>query len=220
MKTDQELKADVAAELAWEAAVSDPRKVGVAVKDGIVTLSGTLDTYLEKQAVERAVRKVSGVRGVALDLDVKVAPGHQRSDTEICEAAAHALRWHVAVPDDRVQVQVEDGWVKLSGEVDWAVQSHHAESALSHLMGVRGVTNALTVRQRIDPDKIKGQIAAALARHARREARHLEIEVDGSVVTLRGTVDSPAEREAAIGTALATRGASQVVDHLRVAEHA
>lgn len=218
MKTDQELKADVAAELAWDAAVSDARKVGIAVKDGIVTLSGTLDNYMEKQAVERAARKVAGVRGIALDLEVKLAPDHQRSDTEIAEAAVYTLRWHVAVPDDRVRVEVEDGWVKLSGEVDWAFQSHHAEQWISHLTGVRGVTNTITIRQRVDPDHIKVQVAAALARHARREARHLEIEVDGSVVTLRGTVDSPAEREAAIGTATGTRGVTRVVDHLKVGE--
>ena len=214
---DMDLKSDVAAELAWDAAI-DPRKVGIAVKDGIVTLSGTLDTYLEKQAVERALRKVAGVRGIALDLEVKVAPNHQRSDTEIAAAALYALRWHVAVPDDRIQVEVEDGWVKLSGEVDWAFQSHHAEQWLSHLTGVRGVTNTITIRQRVDPDDIKVQVAAALARHARREARHLEIEVDGSVVTLRGTVDSMAEHEAAVGTAMGTRGVTRVIDQLHVTE--
>ena len=214
---DMDLKSDVAAELAWDAAV-DPRKVGIAVKDGIVTLSGTLDSYAEKQAVARAVRKVRGVRGIALDLDVKVAAGHRRTDSEIAEAAAHALRWQVAVPDERVKVEVEDGWVRLTGEVDWGFQSHHAEDCVAHMLGVRGVTNTLLVKQQLDPGNIKVQIAAALARHARREARHLEVEVDGSVVALSGTVDSMAEREAALGTAKSTRGVSRVVDELRVAE--
>lgn len=216
MKTDQELKADVAAELTWDPAVSDARKVGVAVKDGIVTLSGTLDSYLEKQAVERAVRKVAGVRGIALDLEVKLAPGHQRSDTEIAEAAAHALRWHSLVPEEHVTVEVEDGWVRLTGEVDWPYQKRSAEQVVGHLVGVRGVTSQIGIRQRVSPQAIQDDIAAALARHARREAKHIDIEVEGAVVTLRGTVDSMAEHDAAIGTAGAARGVSRVVDYLRV----
>ncbi|MGZ5271217.1 MAG: BON domain-containing protein, partial [Ramlibacter sp.] len=199
MKSDSQIKTDVAAELAWDPAV-DPRRIGVAVKDGVVTLSGVLETWLEKHAVERAVRRVSGVRAIAVDLEVKLSPAHQRGDAEIAEVAANALRWHSLVPDELVKAEVEDGWVTLTGEVDWPHQVRSAGQCVAALTGVRGVTNLVTVRQRVSPDEVREQIAAALSRHAQREAGHIGIEVDGGVVTLRGQVESLAEHDAAIGT--------------------
>lgn len=216
MRTDSQIKSDIAAELAWDPAV-DPGKVGIAVKDGIATLSGTMDTWLEKLAVERAARRVPGVRGIALDLDVKIAPGHKRGDSEIATAAAAALRWHSLVPDDLVRVEVEDGWVTLTGEVDWPYQVASAEQCVSPLMGVRGVSNLVKVRQRANASAVREQIQSALTRHAQREASHIGIEVQGGVVTLRGKVDSLAEHDAVIGTAASTRGVASVVDELEVA---
>lgn len=216
MKTDLQLKADVTAELVWDPAVN-ATNVGVAVKDGIVTLGGVVDTYLQKHAVERAVRRVSGVRGIAVDLDVRLAPDHKRSDAEIAQAALHALRWHSLVPDDRLKVEVEDGWVTLTGEVDWAYQSASAEQCLHPLVGVKGVTNKIQLQQRASPVELKQDITAAFARHAQREANHIEIDVEGGVITLTGEVDSLAEHDAAIGTAYAAKGVTRVIDRLQVA---
>ncbi|WP_332814370.1 BON domain-containing protein [Ramlibacter sp.] len=215
MKADAQIKEDVAVELAWDPAV-DSGRVGVAVKDGVVTVSGTLPTYMQKWAVERAVRRVAGVRGIALDLEVSLAPGHKRNDTELAQAAIQSLGWHTFVPPGSVRVEVEDGWVTLSGEVEWLYQSRAAERAVEPLAGVRGVTNEITVRTSADSQRIRDQIMAAFTRHAHREASRISIEVDGGIVTLKGRVDSLAEHDAAIGTATAAPGVSKVVDRLGV----
>ncbi|HSV34854.1 MAG TPA: BON domain-containing protein [Ramlibacter sp.] len=216
MKSDIQLKADVTAELAWDPAIN-ATAIGVMVKDGVVTLAGQLDTFSEKHAVERAVRRVAGVRGIALDLDVKLSPDHKRSDSEVAEAATTALRLNSLVPDGRVKVEVEEGFVTLSGEVDWGYQFASAEQCIRPLIGVRGLFNHVTIKPRASNKDIAGQITAALKRQAEREARHIGIDVEGSVVTLRGTVHSLAEHDAAVGAAFATKGVSRVVDKLEVA---
>jgi osmotically-inducible protein OsmY len=215
MKTDAQLKADVTAELAWDAAIN-PIGIGVIARDGVVTLTGHLDTFAEKHAVERAVRRVSGVRGIALELDVKLAAEHQRSDSEIAQAASSALRWSSLVPDERVKVEVEDGWVTLTGEVDWGYQLASAEQCIRPLVGVRGLTSHIHIKPRASSRDIGAGITAALTRQATREAQHLDIEVEGAVVTIRGKVHSLAEHDAAIGAAFAARGVSRVIDKLEV----
>jgi len=215
MKTDLELKADVAAELAWDPAL-DASAIGVIVKDGLVTLTGHLETFSQKHAAERAVRRVAGVRGIAMELDVKLAPAHERSDSELAQAAMAALRWNSLVPDDRVTVEVDDAWVTITGQVDWPYQLSSAEQCIRPLTGVRGVTNRVTVKERVNGKDIAGQITAALTRHAEREARHIVVEVHGGTVTLSGRVDSLAEHDAAVGAAFGTRGVSSVVDKLEV----
>jgi len=215
MKTDMQLKADVTAELAWEPAVN-AAGIGVLVNDGVVTLTGHLDTFAEKYAAERAVRRVAGVRGLAMELDVKLAPGHQRSDSEIASAAASALRWSVFMQPDKVKVEVEKGWVTLTGEVDWAYQRSTAEQCARNLIGVRGLTNNITVKPAVSPSNVAAQITAALERQAEREAKNIAIDVEGGVVTLRGKVHSLAEREAAAGAAFAARGVSRIVNKLEV----
>jgi osmotically-inducible protein OsmY len=144
MKTDMQLKADVTAELAWDPAIN-AAAIGVIVKDGVVTLTGHLDTFAEKHAVEKAVRRVSGVCGIAVELDVRLSAGHERTDTEIAQAAIAALRWHTWVPDERIKVQVEDGWVTVTGEVDSRFQLTSAEQCVRTLTGVRGLTNKITI---------------------------------------------------------------------------
>lgn len=216
MKSDIQLKADVMAELAWDPAIN-ATNIGVMVKDGVVTLAGHLESYSEKHAVERAVHRVAGVRGIALDLDVKLAAGHERSDSEIAQAALAALRLNSLVPDGQIKVEVEDGGVTLTGEVDWGYQLASAEQCISPLMGVKSLANHVTIKPRASSNDIAGQITAALKRQAEREARHIDIEVEGSVVTLRGEVHSLAEHDAAVGAALSTHGVSRVVDRLQVA---
>ena len=215
MKSDVQLKDDVNEELAWDPAINETN-IGVMVKDGVVTLAGQLETFAEKHAVERAVRRVSGVRGIALDLDVKLAPEHKRSDSEIAQTAITALSLNSLIPDGKVKVEVEDGWITLTGEVDWAYQFASAEQCLHPLIGVQGLINNVTIRPRTSSKDIAGQISAALRRQAEREAKNIGIEVEGAVVTLRGKVHSLTEHDAAVGAAIGTHGVSRVVDKLEV----
>lgn len=147
MKSDQQLEYEVMAALACDRSV-DSRRIGVRARGGVVTLSGTLDTFLEKRNAERAALGVPGVRSVSLDLAVKLLPAHRRSDAQIAQAALAALCWHAEVPRERIAVTVEDGQVRLSGEVDWPSQAQTAEHCVSHLPGVRGVINQLRLGQR------------------------------------------------------------------------
>jgi osmotically-inducible protein OsmY len=215
MKADAQLKADVSAELDWEPSINASH-VGVAVDNGVVTLTGHLDTFAEKFAVERAVQRVQGVRAIALELDVKLEPGHKRSDSEIAAAAESALKWHSLVPEEKIQVKVEKGWVTLKGEVDWDYQRRSAEQAVHPLTGVVGVSNTITLKSRTTPTNVANRIREALTRHAEREARHIEVIVNGSAVTLRGNVDSWAERAAAYGAAWSAPGVLSVVNEVKV----
>jgi osmotically-inducible protein OsmY len=217
MKPDSELKADVLAELQWDPAI-DATQIGTAVRDGVVTLIGQVDSYAQKHAAERAVLRVAGVRGIVLELDVHLAPDGTRSDTEIAQAAVHALRWHSLVPEDRVKVKVENGQVTLEGELDWAYERESVEQCIRPLVGVRSVRNLTTIKPRADAHGIASQITAALGRHAQREARHIQVDVDGSIVTVSGHVDSLPEHNAVIGTACAAHGVSRVIDKLEVGE--
>jgi osmotically-inducible protein OsmY len=215
MKTDAQLKKDVTAELEWDPSINASH-VGVAAADGVVTLTGHLNTYAEKYAIERAVQRVQGVKAIAIELDVKLDPGHKRSDSEVANAVESALQWHTLVPADRIQVKVEKGWVTLKGEVDWEYQRLNAEKAVRPLTGVVGLSNAITLKPSVTPTKVADRIRDALARHAEREAKHIEVMVNGSAVTLRGNVDSWAERNAAFGAAWSAPGVLSVVNEIRV----
>lgn len=216
MKSDLELKTDIEAELAWEPSINAAH-VGVAVREGVVTLTGHLETYAEKTVVERAVARVAGVRAIAVETDVKLAADHVRSDTELAESVEFALKWNALVPPERVQVRVEKGWVTLKGECDWDFQRLSAEQAVRALRGIRGVTSLLTLKPRTTPADVHERIRAALARHANRESSNIELSVDGSSVTLRGTVASWAERDAAQAAAWSAPGIARVDNELRVA---
>ncbi len=215
MKTDAQLKDDVTTELDWDPAIN-ANQIGVAAKDGVVTLTGHLDTYTEKYAIERAVGRVSGVKAMAMEIDVKLEPGHKRSDTEIAAAVESALKWHSHVPDEKIQVKVEKGWITLKGEVDWDYQRKNAEDAVRPLTGVVGVSNGITLKVGVTPGNVVNRIKDALTRHAEREAKQIEVAVNGPLVTLRGSVDSWAERTAAAGAAWAAPGISNVVNEIRV----
>jgi osmotically-inducible protein OsmY len=216
MKTDVQLKSDVEDELAWEPSINSTA-VGVAVKDGVVTLTGHLDTYTEKYAIERAAGRVGGVKALAMELDVKLDPSHKRSDSEIAAAAESALKWQAQVPVDRIQVKVEKGWITLKGEVDWDYQRRNAEKAVRPLIGVVGVSNGITLSPCVIPINVQGRIQDALKRHAEREAQHIEVIVRGSAVTLQGKVDSWSERNAAFGAAWGAPGVTSVSNELVVA---
>lgn len=215
MKTDAQLKDDVSTELDWDPSIH-ASQVGVAVKNGVVTLSGHLDTYQEKYAIEKAVGRIEGVKAIAVELDVKLDSGHKRSDTEIATAAEAALKWHSQIPEEKIQVRVEKGWITLKGEVDWDYQRKNAEKAVRPLVGVVGVTNGITLKEAVAPADVAGSIRNAFVRHAEREAKKVEVSVRGATVTLRGTVDSLAERAAAVGAAWAAPGISNVVNEIDI----
>jgi len=215
MKTDQQLKKDVSAELEWDPSINATR-VGVAVKDGIVTLTGQLQTFAEKHAAERAVQRVHGVKGIAVELDVKLDPSHQRNDAEIAAAIESALKWHALVPADKVQVQVEKGWVTLGGEVPWDHQRREAEKTTRTLTGVVGVSNAIRLKAAAMPADVSQRIRDALVRHAEGEARQLDVTVEADTVTLRGSVDSWVERAAASSAAWSAPGVAKVVNDIRI----
>lgn len=215
MKTDSELKKDVQSELMWDPLVPEA-KVGVSVTEGVVTLTGHLDTYAEKVAARRAAERVGGVKAVAVELDVVPLGPHQRSDTEIALAAEHALGWSTSVPLNRVKVAVEKGWVTLAGELDWNFQRRAVERMIRPLKGVVGITDNIQLKTMPIPANLKERIQDALTRQAMREARRIELLVDGSEVTLRGHVHSWAERNAAEGATWSAPGVSQVVNLLVV----
>lgn len=215
MKTDVQLKKDVQAELEWDPSVN-ATQVGVAVKDGVVTLTGHLDTFAEKFAVEKAVQRVRGVQAIAVELDIKLAPGHQRSDSEIAAAAEQAFKWHALVPAERIKVKVEKGWVSLSGEVDWDFQRSEAQTAVRPLTGVVGISNNIVLKARTAPGDVSKRIREALTRQAERESEGITVDVSGTTVTLRGAVNSWAERAAAQGAAWSAPGVTSVINELRV----
>lgn len=215
MKTDSQLQKDVLAELAWDPSINATH-IGVAVNDGVVLLSGHLDTFSEKHAVETAAQRVAGVRAIAVELDVKLEPHHQRSDAEIAAAIETALEWHALVPQDRIQVKVEKGWVTLSGEVDWDYQRHNAEIAARPVTGVRGLSNHIALRERKTTEYLAQRIHDALARHAQAQADQIQIAVDAHTAVLRGTVASLSESSAAQAAAWTAPGISRVVNELRV----
>jgi osmotically-inducible protein OsmY len=215
MKTDSELKKDVLSELLWDPLISET-KVGVTVNEGVVTLTGHLDTYAEKVAAKRAAERVSGVKAIAVELDVIPAGIHQRSDTEIALAVEHALSWNTSVPQDRVKVAVEKGWVTLTGDLDWNFQRRAVERMVRPLKGVVGITDNIQLKTLPIPIKLQERIQDALTRQAMREARRIDVSVEGSEVTLRGHVHSWAEKNAAEGATWSAPGVVRVNNQLTV----
>ena len=215
MESDATLKADVMAELNWDPVVKDA-PVGVIVQDGVVTLTGHLRSHAQKRAVEHAVRRVKGVRALAVEMEVQLPAEHERTDADVALAAERALEWNVLVPDDKIRVLVENGAVTLSGQVEWQYQRQAVEDSVRDLMGVRSVANQVVVRPKFTPADVEAKIESALKRQAEREARQIEILANGSEVTLRGSVHSWAERRAAEGAAWSAPGVAHVVNNLLV----
>lgn len=215
MKTDAQLKSDVARELEWDPSIN-ATNVGVAVKNGVVTLTGHLETYAEKYAIERIVKRVKGVQALAIELDVKLALEHKRSDSEIAEAAERALKWNAGVPDERVRLSVEKGWITLEGEVDWDFQRRAAERAVRSLIGVVNVSNNIKLKVHATQSDVATRIRGALERYALDESKKIEVTVSGSKATLQGSVHSWAERAAAQGAAWAAPGIVNVQNDLKV----
>ena len=214
-KTDEQIQRDILAELKWDARLQ-PNEIGVIVKDGVVTLTGWVDSYLKKWNAEEAAQRVAGVKAVANDIEVRLPSSSERTDSDIAAAAVHALEWDALVPSDRVQVTVSKGWVTLRGEVDWQYQREDAERVVRRLTGVKGVTNLITVKPHTAPSDLKKRIEEALVRSAKVDADRIIIEVQGSKAILKGTVRSWAEREEAERVAWSAPGILSVENRITI----
>jgi osmotically-inducible protein OsmY len=215
MKTDAQIQKDVMAQLHWEP-VLNAAEIGVAVKDGIVTLSGIVDTYTKKLAAERAAKGIAGVRAVAEDIQVGVSPYFRRTDTEIAEAVLNALKWHTSVNESKIKVKVDEGVVTLEGEVDWDYQRRAARTAIENLNGVRTIYNFISVKPVASPGDIKKKISDSFHRMASVDSEKLSVDIVGGKAILRGRVHSIKEKEDAADVAWSAPGIINVDNQLEV----
>lgn len=215
MKTDAQIQHDVMEELKWEPAVT-ATSVGVGVADGVVTLSGHVESFSQKWAAERAAQRVSGVKALAVELDVRLTPLTTRPDADLARSAENVLEWVSYLPTNSIKVMVEKGWITLTGAVDWDYQRHNAASAVRHLMGVVGVSNEVALKPQVSSTRLKAEIEDVLKRRTNGNAERIAVEVDGHTVTLTGSVGSWYQRHLATRSAWGSRGVTLVVDNLSV----
>ena len=217
MKTDNQIQKDVLDEFKWEPLLN-AAEIGVSVKDGIVTLSGEVDSYSKKLAAEHAAKRISGVKAIAEDIQVGLAPIYRKTDAEIASAVVNALKWHTAVQQEKIKIKVEDGVVRLEGQVDWEFQKNSARTAIEHLLGVKSVINLITLKPRVTSLEISRQISSAFTRNAILDAANLKVSIQGDKVVLTGIVNSFAEKEQAEHAAWSAPGVMRVESHLKVVE--
>lgn len=213
---DLSLRDHVLSELEFEPSISASH-IGVSVEKGVVTLSGHVSSYAEKLTAERVVQRLKGVRAIAQEIEVRFPSDKKTSDDEIAQRALSIIAWDTTIPDEKVKIKVQKGWITLTGEVEWYFQRDSAETAVRKLSGVTGITNSITVKPQVQADDIKQRIENALKRNAKLEAEKIRVLVSGGRVTLQGQVKAWHERAVAERAAWAAPGVVAVVDHLALA---
>jgi osmotically-inducible protein OsmY len=215
MKTDLGIQQDVMAELLWEPGLR-VAEVGASVKNGVVILSGIVDTYYKKVLAEKAAKKVAGVKAVAEEIEVRVPGSKTFSDLDIAEAVLNALKWNSSVDEDAIDVKVEKGVLTLDGEAEWNFQKESVQRAVENLLGITAIINNIRVKNKVSMDDLQEKIGEAFVRSATLDADRIRIEVNGDKVTLSGTVRSFAEKKDAERTAWSSPGVMQVINNLEI----
>ena len=215
MKSDTQLRHDVEAQLDWDPRF-DSTGIGVAVKNGVVALSGHVGSYADRWSAQDAAQSVAGVKAIANELVVNLGSEAQRSDPQLAEAVLQALGANVSIPGDGIKVVVHDGWVTLSGQVNFWFQREAAERTVTHLRGVTGLANDITIKPQASVTDVKAKIEDAFRRHATLDAQKIRVQTDAGTVILEGEVNSWQERQHAEAAAWAAPGVSVVKDHLSV----
>lgn len=216
MRTDEQVRDDILAEIEWDPRIKST-EVGVTVKNGAVSLLGTVNTYAEKLAAEEAAKRVRGVRAIAEEIKVKLPSSDRATDEDIAERIAQILQWNTAIPGDNIKAEVRGGFVALSGEVDWHYQRETARNLIAGVRGVSAVSNLIKVKTRVQPSDVTREITRALHRNADVESSKINVDVAGGRVTLRGDVKAWYERKLVEDAVWAAPGVTEVVDNLRVA---
>ncbi len=214
-RTDEDIQRDVLAELKWEPRVR-PNEIGVAVTDGVVTLTGWVDSYTKRWAADEAAHRVRGVKAVANDIEVRLPGDAERTDADVAAAAVRMLEWNAVVPRDKIDITVSKGYVTLKGEVEWQYQRDEAERVIRNLRGVRAVANLITVKPRLTPLGLKEKIEDALLRSAKMDAQRITVEVQGSKVILKGRVRTWMERQEAEQVAWSAPGVESVENRITI----